>query len=356
MKIFTRYVLKRYSCLTAFILVALSSVYTLILFFEVLDDALENRSPMTSVLHYLFYSQARVMKEMIPLAFFFATLAYVVMSNKNFELVVLRALGVKSSRALIPMAILAGVVGCFMTFWNLNVAPWGISKSTEIRKVEIKKEKETLHLRYTNLWVKSGNTACFIHFFDERKRIFRNMRCIWFQNGKIQSLAMAPQTQWEGGKWQMVKPTLITIEGGTIKEKTPPLLPVPLDITPQNLLERKKGAWEMTYGELRDYIRAMEREGYSVPHLKEELYQRVSMAFTPLVLVLLVFPIATRPPREGGWKAIVYALGALVAYWGGNSIFVLLGREGWVPPLLATLLPPLAATGGVLWFLKKKEG
>lgn len=356
MKILTRYVLKEYSRLLAFILLALASVYSLILFFEVLDDALEHKAPLKSVLYYLIYCQPRVIKEMLPLTFFFATLAYLISSNKNFEIVALKALGIKAYKVLAPMTILAGVVGITMVFWNLNLVPWGISKSTEVRRIEIKKERKALHMRYTDIWVKHGDTTCFIHFFDERKQVFRKVRCIWFQKGKIWSLAMASRAQWKEGKWQLVNPTVLTIEEGTIKEETPPLLPLPLDITPQSLLEQKKEPWEMTYRELRDYIKAMEEEGYSVPHLKEEIYQRMAMAFSPLILVLLVFPLAVRPPREGGWKAILYSMAALIIYWGVNSLFTLMGRGGWVPPLLATLIPPLGASGAALWLLKKKEG
>jgi len=355
MKIFTRYVIRGYTKLLVSMFMALASIYTLILFFEVLDDALENKAPMSSVLSYLLYNQARVTKEMLPLAFFFATLAYVVISNKNFELVVLRALGIKSYRVLVPMACLGGIVGCAMVFWNMNVAPWGISKSTEIRKVEINKEKKALHLRYTNLWMKHGNTACFIHFFDEKKQVFKNVKCVWFQEGNIQSVALAPQARWEKNQWELVKPTLLTIVKGTIKEENPPLLPLSLDITPQTLLEQKKEPWEMTYRELKDYINVMEEEGYSVPHLKMELYQRVSMALAPLVLVLLVFPLAVRPPREGGWKAMLYSFGVLVGYWSFNSIFVLGGRSGWIPPLLASFIPPLSAGMAGVWLIRKKE-
>lgn len=355
MKIFTRYVLTGYSKLLAMIFMALASIYTLILFFEVLDDALEYKATMTSVFRYLLFSQAQVAREMLPLAFFFATLAYVVISNKNFELVALRALGIRLTRVLIPMACLAALVGLFMVFWNMKIVPWGMSRSTEVRRVEIMKEKKALHLRYTNLWMKQGNTACFIRFFDEKRRIFKNIRCIWFQGGGIQSAVLAPQAQWKRDHWELVKPVLLTIDRGTIREETPPVLPLPLKITPQTLLEQKKEPWEMTYGELKDYIRAMEEEGYSVPHLKTELYQRVSMALVPLVLVLLVFPLALSPPREGAWKPILSSLGALVGYWGFNSLFILLGRGGWIPPLLATSIPPLVAGGVGVWYFKKKE-
>jgi len=356
MKIFTRYVLKGYSKLLILIFMALASIYTLILFFEVLDDALENKAPMISILYYLLYNQARVTREMLPLAFFFATLAYVIISNKTFELVALRALGVKSYRALVPMAFLAGAVGCLMVLWNMNVAPWGIARSTEVRKAEIKKEKQARLLRYTNLWMKHGDTACFIHFFDEKKRVFKDVKCIWLKEGHIQSVAMAPQARWEKGQWQLETPTLLDLTGGTIQEKNPPVLPLPLDISPRTLLEQKKEPWEMTYGELKDYINAMEKEGYSAPQLKMELYQRISLAFAPLVLVLLVFPLALRPPREGGWQAILLSFGALVGYWSANSLFTLMGRGHWLPPILAAFIPPLTAAAGGIWYLRKKEG
>ncbi len=355
MKILTRHVLKEYLRLLVIIFMVLEAVYSLILFLDILDNALENKAPLKTVATYLFYYQPQVVKDILPLAFFFATITYLIIASKNFELVALRALGVRVYRALTPILILAALASTGLILWNLQLVPLNLTKAALIKKVDIYKNREAFLTRYTNIWVKQQNVSCFIHFFDERKMRFRKVRCLWAEKGHLQAFATSDTVIWQGETWSMVQPILLRVQEDKLEEERPQSLPFPLNLTPQGLLEEKKESWEMTYQELKDYIQAMEEEGYKVPHLKMELYQRVATALSPFVLVLLVFPLALRPPREGGWIMVIATGGALVLYWGVTSILALFGRGGWLPPLVASSLPPLAAITVAVSLLKKKE-
>jgi len=355
MKILTRHTLKEYLRLLIIIIMVLGAVYSLILFLDTLDNALENKAPLKTVVTYLFYYQPQVVKDTLPLAFFFAAITYLIIASKNFELVALRALGIRAYKALTPILILAGLASTGLIFWNLQMVPLNLTKAALIKKVEIYKNKQALFTRYTDIWAKQQNVSCFIHFFDERKMRFRKVRCVWVEKGHLEAFATSDTVIWQGEGWQMLRPILLTARENGLEEERPESLPFPLDLTPQGLLEEKKESWEMAYQELKDYIHAMKEEGYKVPHLEMELYQRVATALSPFVLVLLVFPLALRPPREGGWKMIITTVGALALYWGTVSLLALFGRGGWLPPLVASFLPPVAASSVAIGLIKKKE-
>jgi len=355
MKILTRHTLKEYLRLLIIIVVVLGAIYSLVLFLDILDDALENKAPLKTVVTYLFYYQPQVVKNTLPLAFFFAAITYLIIAYKNFELVALRALGIRAYRALTPILILAGLASTGLIFWNLQIVPLNLTKAALIKKVEIYKNKQALFTRYTDIWAKQQNVSCFIHFFDERKMRFRKVRCVWVEKGHLEAFATSDTVIWRGEGWQMLRPILLTVREKGLEEERPESLPFPLDLTPQKLLEEKKASWEMAYQELKDYIHAMKEEGYKVPYLEMELYQRVAMALSPFVLVLLVFPLALRPPREGGWKTIITTVGVLALYWSTVSLLAFLGRGGWLPPLVASFLPPVAASSVAIGLIKKKE-
>jgi lipopolysaccharide export system permease protein len=296
-----------------------------------------------------------MLKQMVPLSFFFSTLVFLSLLSKNFELVALRTLGIRLYKVIVPILLLAAVTGVFMTYWNFEVVPWGIARSSEVQKIDIQKKKWARHMRYTDIWLKKGDVSCLIRFFDERQRLFKRVKCIAFQNGRIETLTASEKALWTAGGWEMVNPKVIKIEGTMIREEYPPYLTMPLNISPNSLLERKKEPWEMNFQELRDYKRAMEEEGYRIPHLRMEFYERVVLAFSPLVLALMVFPLAVRPPREGGWQGIIYSIIALVLYYAVYISFTMAGKKGWLPPLIAAFLPPVGLSSLVLWSVKKRE-
>ena len=355
MKVFTRYIVREYLRIFALALLVLAAIYTLILFFDTLDDVLEYKASFGALFHFLVLSQPRVLEQMVPLGFFFAALIHLSVLSRNFELVALRTLGVRLYKVLVPIVLLAVAVGVFMTYWNFQVVPWGIARSSEVRKVNIEKKKRARHVRYTDIWLKKGDVSCFIRFFDDRQRLFKRVKCIAFKNGRIESLTASEKALWTAEGWEMVRPKVIRIEGTMIKEDHPSHMIMPLNVSPDSLLERKKEPWEMNFRELRDYKRAMEEEGYKVPHLRMELYGRVVIAFSPLVLVLMVFPLAVRPPREGGWLGIIYSIAALVLYYAVYISFTVAGKKGWLPPFVAAFLPPVGVSALVLWSIKKRE-
>jgi len=165
LKIFTRYLLREYLRILILVLLVLASIYTLILFFDTLDDVLEYKASLSALLHFLLLSQPRMLKQMVPLSFFFSTLVFLSLLSKNFELVALRTLGIRLYKVIVPILLLAAVTGVFMTYWNFEVVPWGIARSSEVQKIDIQKKKWARHMRYTDIWLKKGDVSCLIRFF-----------------------------------------------------------------------------------------------------------------------------------------------------------------------------------------------
>lgn len=355
-QILTKYVIKEYLLIFGIIFSVLSSVYTLILFFEILDDALEFRAPISAICTYLFYNQPIVIKKTLPLSFFFSTLTYLALASRSFELVALKALGIRLRRVLIPISFLAFIAVLMLLFWNFFVAPWGEIKTAETRRVRIKKERMAIKMRYTDIWMKQGEITCFIKFYDEKKRAFKDVRCFWVDNGRVYKMAWGPIVLWKGKEWVLNKGSFIEVNRGGIVQQSVSGFIIPLSLSPEALLDRKKETWEMSYNELREYIEDMKDEGYEVPWLKAELYHRIGLALTPLLLVFLVFPFGVRSPREGSWGGIIGAMCALVAYWGAITFFLQLGKKGAFPPFLAIFIPHILCLTLAIWGIKRVEG
>ncbi|MDX1582934.1 MAG: LptF/LptG family permease, partial [Thermoanaerobaculia bacterium] len=94
---------------------------------------------------------------------------------------------------------------------------------------------------------------------------------------------------------------------------------------------------EMTFGQLRDYIRDLKRSGYSASELTVQLFRKTSWPFVSLVMGLIALPFSFRMgSRTGGaLYGIGIALFVAFAYWTIFGIFIQLGEVGSLPAILA---------------------
>jgi len=350
-----KYVTKEYLIILTLIFLALSSIYTLIIFFEILDDALEFKAPLSAILSYLLLNQPIIIKKTLPLAIFFSTLAWAVIASRHFEFIALKALGVRLRVVMTPVIFIASTCVVVLLIWNLFIAPWSEVKVSQIRKVKIKKEHKAFKIKYTNIWAKKGDAWCFIKLYDERKGVFKGVKCFWIKKNSIYKMAWGAKALWRKKKWVLDKGFLIEIGDKQVIQKEVSALSIPMPLSPETLISRKKQAWEMNYLELKEYIEDMQNEGCKVPWLRMELYQRFGLAFTPLILVLLAFPFGVRPPREADWRGIIEALGILVLYWGSITIFSQLGEKGLLSPFFAAFIPHLLFLSYAIFVVKRAE-
>ena len=78
-------------------------------------------------------------------------------------------------------------------------------------------------------------------------------------------------------------------------------------------------------------------------------FYRISFPWACLIAVFLGIPLATKNERTGSLMAVVTAVVIIVAYIVIAQIFLLLGKAGFVPPVIAGTLPTLAFIGYGVW-------
>ena len=71
-------------------------------------------------------------------------------------------------------------------------------------------------------------------------------------------------------------------------------------------------------------------------------YYRISFPWACLIAVFLGIPLATRNERTGSLLAVVSAVVVIVVYIVIAQVFLILGKAGFVPPVIAGILPTVA--------------
>ncbi|MBI4714395.1 MAG: LptF/LptG family permease, partial [Nitrospirae bacterium] len=115
-------------------------------------------------------------------------------------------------------------------------------------------------------------------------------------------------------------------------ETTPAYLPIQLTDFPKMVLR----AGEMKFGDLRNYVKRLRREGYEVRRLTVDLYGKTAFPLAGGILTLIGLSFALMEPRKGG-IALGIALGLALsfAYWMLFSFTLSLGYTGHLSPILA---------------------
>ena len=82
-------------------------------------------------------------------------------------------------------------------------------------------------------------------------------------------------------------------------------------------------------------------------------YNRLAFPWACFLCAFFALPLATKNERSGIFTAIATAVGIAVLYQVLNEIFMVAGKNGYLPPVVAGLAPTVIFGGYGLYLLKK---
>jgi lipopolysaccharide export system permease protein len=128
-----------------------------------------------------------------------------------------------------------------------------------------------------------------------------------------------------------------------------------LDDPPGDLRAVRKDPEEMSYFELRERIRRLERGGQDARREKVDLLFKISFPLANLVVVLVGAPLAANPRRGGVGVGFGLSLTLSFVYYGLFKASQALGYAGTLPGTLAAWVPnALFLAGATLGLLKAR--
>ena len=123
-----------------------------------------------------------------------------------------------------------------------------------------------------------------------------------------------------------------------------------LNEPPSYFKKEVKQSSEMSYEELRRYIRDLQQSGFDVVRLKVQLHKKFAFPLMTFVMAILAVPFALSSGRRGALAGVAMAIGIAVIYWVGMGFFEAMGNASQLPPALAAWSPDLlfGLAGGYL--------
>jgi lipopolysaccharide export LptBFGC system permease protein LptF len=110
---------------------------------------------------------------------------------------------------------------------------------------------------------------------------------------------------------------------------------------PQYFKKEALQSQEMTFGELKRYIRDLGQSGFDTKQLSVQLNIKVAYPIVTLVMAVLAIPFALSMGKRGSLTGIAAAIGVAITYWVIQNTFQQLGNVNLLPTLLAAWAPDL---------------
>jgi lipopolysaccharide export system permease protein len=151
----------------------------------------------------------------------------------------------------------------------------------------------------------------------------------------------ARTARWRDGRWILADAKIRRFSGdGTeMQVAEVPEMPIQLQATPADLARVEKKVEEMSYRELKRYIKRLTRSGVDARHYVADLLAKPAMLAVNLVMALLGIAFAFRVGRQGLLVQVGTCIIVAFLYWLLFSIALPLARNEVLPPLLVVWLP-----------------
>ncbi len=288
-------------------------------------------------------------QQAVPFAVLFGGMAAFWRLTRSHELVVTRAAGVSAWQFLLPVVVIAFLIGVVMVAVVNPLASAALSRYELLEAQNLKGRQNSLAISESGLWLRQSNQAgqSVIHSKQVLQQdsgvelrdviVFLHQKREQF-GGRID----AGFARLEDGYWDMRDAWILEPEKPPRFEKSYRL---ETDLTLGKIQDSFAPPETMSFWDLPEFIRTLEKSGFSA--VRHRLYQHALLA-APLMMCAMVLIAATftlRQARRGGTTFIITGgvLTGFILYFFSDVVFAL-GLSDSIPVVLAAWTPAGVAT------------
>jgi LPS export ABC transporter permease LptG len=360
------YVLRAF--LTNLILILASFLVLTIVFtfFELISDIVHNKIHMLTVGDYLLNQVPSLLYLVTPLSVLLGVLVTFGLMQKSNEITAMKATGISIYRTIVPILVIStGIAGGLFLLdqWYVPYA----NKRVETLKNLIKGRPPQTYSRPDRKWI-FGQTAkkhgaaepnrkiYYYEFYEPDRNVFGNISSFELDphTFQIAKRIYASRAHWSDSlqKWVFEKGWERTFNGDTVTRYQPFEVDTfaELNEEPNYFKKEVRQSQEMSYEELRNYIRDLQQSGFDVVRLKVALQKKLAFPLITLVMAVLAVPFALSMGRKGALSGVATALIIALVYWVTSNLFEAMGNVSQLPPLIAAWAPDVifGLTGGYM--------
>ena len=365
MRILTRYVFREFLVPLFYCLCGFVSIYVLFELSGSFSRIADAKPPALTVVKYFCGYLAPFFQYLAPAALMLATLYTMWTFCRHSEIVAMRANGIGFFTIVKPLLAVALAMACFVAWvdeWYVpRVAQW--AKQLRNERFEVAKAARADNIVFRN--AKADRTWSIDVMLDAYGEHLKDVRVtIDRPNGARLMNVSADRADYLDGEWWMTGVTVqhYDASGREVASPTPELDALSTRSFPQ--FGERPGDFIMqnrdwAYNSVADRLRYMRHH----PDLSEKMrrkysydtWAQITAPLACLVITLFAIPAGIASGRQSVFKGIVGALSMFFAFYGLVMGCMVCSDIGWIPPVLAALLPHAVFLSIGIWLFHRQR-
>jgi lipopolysaccharide export system permease protein len=355
LRIHDRYLLRQYLKILFISILAFVAIYVTVDVFEEIDNFIDHEAKIRDIVAYYAYSVPFILTYIIPVSLLLGTVFSMgVMSRRN-ELTALIASGISLVRIAVPVMTTAILVSLGSAYFNDQIVTAANQKNKDIMRYKIEGAtppppgvKENFHYLGANGFVYLART------YNNETQSLYDAVIQQFDGNTLERRIDARRAEWSDSSWVLVEGIERSFGDGAEQVRPFDRIEMPEIVeTPEDFGKKEIEQDNMTFGELRDYIRKVRLSGGDVTRYWVDLYFKLSFPFAGSIFVLIGIAFASGKRKPSIATGFGVTLVVAFMYYGVLRVGQTLGHNGVLPPLLAAQLGNIIFLGIGLYSLTR---
>ena len=351
-----KYVMREFMVPLVCALAAFAFLFLVNNVFDDLPDFMSKDVPMRAVMAYFLSLQPHNLLNVIPISVLLAASFMTVMMGRNNELCAMRAAGMSLFTCALPVWLLALAACvcavCIGEFWG----PAGLQNAARIRREWLDSKK------------KAAETVAFCNIKENRDWYCRDLDLSdvlhhvvvrqYNEEGETLWILMAETATFrDDGVCVFKNGSRQEVGGGEARLLTSPVTFETFEFACQEKLRDIAEQGRLQEGvTTREALSILRSDVAPSPqmarHLRTQVWNNITFPLASLVGAFFGVALTIANQRSEIMKGFAGAIGILVMFYLVGQVFMVLGKNGWLPPFVAGGLPSLVFTGAgfaVMW-------
>ncbi len=341
-RILDRYLGRKFLQILGFAIVAFLSIFIIVDLIENLDKFINNNVPWNYAVMYYIYYIPFILVLVLPVSALIASLFSIGNLARQNEIVAMKASGISLYRIFLPVYALAFLVSVVGIGVANSAVPWGSENMQRIeREFDTKKQRKKIKQRLYQIYLQDeqGN-AISIRHFDLDTQVANVVSIRNFEGTRLMRRIDARKMVWRDSLW--------LLQDGFVREfSDQDEIAKPFDsrefvetsLRPGNIENLIRKPEEMSYGQLKQFIEEVRRNGGKVERWVVDMHLKLSLPFASFIIVLFGAPLSSsQTRRSGAAKGFGISLVVTFIYFGILKTAQAMGHNGHLPPLPAAWL------------------
>jgi len=339
-----RFMLREFSRVLGLIVAGAILLFTLFRLMEYIDEILKYGAAWWKVGLYFVFATPSFLMQVFPVCILLALLISIGNLEKTSQIVAFKASGLSLYRLILPVAGLVLLLTVMVFFFQENVLPYTNQHYDNLHyELRTGKQRAARAVLESNWFINEEDTVYHFNYFDRARQTMHDVRVYRtdLPSGRLKSIITAARAEWQPteGQWRLFdgwerrfggENAALLPFAGTFADIVEP---------PGYFAVEVRRADKMSFLELQEHIRRLERAGFQTLSLEMDLHRKIAYPVTALIMILLGFPFAFRMGKKGALYGIGLCLIIAFLYWIVLNFFSALGANGMLSPLLAAWAP-----------------